>query len=43
MSVEDGPGITDELLLLETLLCIWFVAIFMVLGSYLPKWNVKPM
>ena len=32
--------ISTELLLLETLLCIWFVGIFMLLGSYLPKWNV---
>jgi hypothetical protein len=33
-------GIESELLLLETLLCVWFVGVFMLLGSYLPKWNV---
>ena len=43
MSFDEGDGITDEVLLLEILLCIWFVGIFMLLGSYLPKWNVWPI
>lgn len=34
---------SSELLFLETLLCVFFVGVFTVLNTYLPKWNVRVM